>query len=109
MCWGPDEREAIATAHRLWPNDALPGELSQVLPTPEHFRQASELVTEEMIAEQIPCGPDVDRYVELIEEYAKAGFDELYIQQIGPDQDAFFDAYRERILPSVQRTAVAVG
>jgi alkanesulfonate monooxygenase SsuD/methylene tetrahydromethanopterin reductase-like flavin-dependent oxidoreductase (luciferase family) len=28
------------------PNDVLPGELARVLPTPEHFEQASELVTE---------------------------------------------------------------
>jgi G6PDH family F420-dependent oxidoreductase len=109
VCWGEDEREAVCTAHRLWRNDALPGELAQVLPTPQHFEQATELVTEEMIAEQIPCGPDVDRYAETIEAYARAGFDELYIQQIGSDQDAFFEAFREQILPSVQGVAAAVG
>ena len=27
--------------HRLWPNEALPGELAQILPTPEHFEQAA--------------------------------------------------------------------
>jgi G6PDH family F420-dependent oxidoreductase len=102
VCWGEDERAAIETAHRIWPNDALPGELAQVLPTPEHFEQAAELVTEEMIAQQIPCGPDVERHVEKINAYAEAGFDELYVQQIGPDQDAFFEAYREHVLPRVQ-------
>ena len=108
ICWGSEEREAVDTAHRLWPSDALPGELSQVLPTPEHFQQASELVTEKMVAEQIPCGPDPDRYVERIEEYARAGFDELYVQQIGPGQDAFFEAYREHILPRVQQGVALV-
>ena len=33
-------------------------------PTPAHFEQAAELVTEEMIAESVPCGPDVDRIAE---------------------------------------------
>ena len=102
VCWGQDEREATMTAHRLWRNDGLPGELAQVLPTAEHFQQASELVTEELIAEQMPCGPDVDRHVEMVEAYARAGFDELYIQQIGPEQDAFFEAYRDEVLPRVQ-------
>ena len=68
-------------------------------PTPEHFEQASELVTEEMLAQDTPCGPDVDRHAEAIKEYEQAGFDELYVNQIGPDQDAFFEAYRERVLP----------
>jgi G6PDH family F420-dependent oxidoreductase len=99
VCWGADEAQAVQTVHRLWPNEALPGELAQVLPTPEHFEQASELVSEEMVAEDVPCGPDVERHVSAIRAYADAGFDELYVGQIGPEQDAFFEAYRDRVLP----------
>jgi len=99
VCFDEDEANARRTVHRLWPNEALPGELAQVLPTPEHFEQASELVTEEMVAEDVPCGPDIDRHVEKIEAYAQAGFDELYVQQIGPEQDSFFRAYEEHVLP----------
>jgi G6PDH family F420-dependent oxidoreductase len=102
VCWGEDERDAVRTVHRLWPNEALPGELAQILPTPEHFMQASTLVTEQMIAESVPCGPDVDQHVEAINAYAEAGFDELYVSQIGPDQDGFYAAYRERVLPQVR-------
>lgn len=100
VCFGDDEREAISTAHRIWPNDALPGELAQVLPTSAHFEQASALVTEEMVAEQVPCGPDVQRHLDAIAEFADAGFEELYVQQIGADQDSFFAAYRDHVLPS---------
>jgi G6PDH family F420-dependent oxidoreductase len=107
VCWGEDEERAKHIAYRLWPNEALPGELAQVLPTTRHFEQASELVTPEMVAEQVPCGPDPERHVEAIEAFARAGFDELYVQQIGPDQDAFFAAYREHILPRVQETVPA--
>ncbi len=102
VCWDEDESTARRTAHRLWPNDALPGELAQVLPTPEHFEQASELVTEDLLAQQLPCGPDLDRHVDAINEYARAGFDELYVQQIGPRQDEFFEIYRDYVLPRVQ-------
>jgi G6PDH family F420-dependent oxidoreductase len=99
VCFGADEAQARQTAHRLWPNDALPGELAQILPNPAHFEQASELVTEELVADSVPCGPDLDRHLEHIRAYAEAGVDELYIQQIGSDQRAFFDAYREHVLP----------
>jgi G6PDH family F420-dependent oxidoreductase len=99
VCWDADEKAAIETVHRLWPNEGLPGELAQILPTPAHFEQASELVTPEMVAQDTPCGPDVDRHVEAIREYEQAGFDELYVNQIGPHQDEFFTAYREQVLP----------
>jgi G6PDH family F420-dependent oxidoreductase len=102
VCWDEDESRAARTLHRLWPNDALPGELAQILPTPRHFEQATELVTEEMLADATPCGPDLDRHLNAIREFAKAGFDELYIQQIGPHQDAFFEIYRAQVLPRVR-------
>jgi G6PDH family F420-dependent oxidoreductase len=94
-----DEAEAKAIAHRIWPNDALPGELAQVLPTPAHFMQASELVTEDMLAETVPCGPDLDRHAESLKEFADAGVDELYVQQVGGNHRAFFDAYARDVLP----------
>jgi G6PDH family F420-dependent oxidoreductase len=99
VCFGADEAQARRTVHRLWPNEALPGELAQVVPTPAHFEQACELVTEEMVGEAVPCGPDVDRHVEALQEYADAGVDELFVQQIGPEQEAFFDEWARAVLP----------
>jgi G6PDH family F420-dependent oxidoreductase len=98
VCWDEREDRARATAHRLWPNEALPGELAQILPTPRHFEQASTLVTEDMLAAQFPCGPDLERHLEAIERYAQAGFDELYIQQVGGGHD-LFEIYAREILP----------
>jgi G6PDH family F420-dependent oxidoreductase len=99
VCFGADEAQARRTVHRLWPNAALPGELAQVVPTPTHFEQACQLVTEEMVGEAVPCGPDIDRHVQALQEYADVGVDELFVQQIGPDQDAFFDEWAHAVLP----------
>jgi G6PDH family F420-dependent oxidoreductase len=103
VCWDEDERRARETAYRLWPNDGLPGELSQILPTPAHFEQASELVTEDQIAEAIPCGPDLDAHLQKIREYEDAGFDELYVQQIGKGHERLFELYAQEILPRFNR------
>jgi G6PDH family F420-dependent oxidoreductase len=99
VCFGPDKRAAARTVKEIWPNEALPGELAQVLPNPAHFEQAAELVTEDMIAETLPCGPDLDEHIQFIQKFADAGVDELYIQQIGDEQEPFFKAYAEHVLP----------
>ncbi|HEX6458726.1 MAG TPA: TIGR03557 family F420-dependent LLM class oxidoreductase [Thermoleophilaceae bacterium] len=99
VCFGSDEAEARKTAYRLWPNEQLPGELAQVLPTPAHFEQASELVTEDMVAGTVPCGPDLDHHMNTLQEYADAGVDELFVQQIGPNQDEFFDTWAREFVP----------
>jgi G6PDH family F420-dependent oxidoreductase len=99
VCWGRDVAKARQTVHRLWPTTGLSGELSQILPTPAHFQQATELVTEEQVASLITCGDDVQEHVAAIQKYVDAGFDEIYIAQIGPEQQGFFDFYAERVLP----------
>jgi G6PDH family F420-dependent oxidoreductase len=97
VCFMDSEDEARKTVHRLWPNEALPGELAQILPTPSHFEQATELVTPDLLSP--PMGPDLDAHAATLREYADAGVDELFVQQIGPEQDAFFDTWAKEILP----------
>ena len=86
---------------------ALAGELAQILPTPAHFEQACELVTEEMVADAVPCGPDLERQIESFERYAEAGFDELYVQQIGGADERFFEVYADEVLPRFHRRDAA--
>jgi len=100
VCFGPDEDSARRTAHRIWRNEALPGELAQVLPTPEHFQQAASLVEPDAMI--TPVGPDVGTHVQALRKFLDAGYDELYVQQIGPDQEPFFDFYAEKILPELR-------
>ncbi|MBV9817003.1 MAG: TIGR03557 family F420-dependent LLM class oxidoreductase [Solirubrobacterales bacterium] len=99
VCFGRDEAACRATARKLWPNEAIPGELPMILPTPAHFEQAAELVTEEMVADSVVCGPDLDRHLALLHEYADAGVDEVFVQQVGGEHEAFFAAYRDEVLP----------
>lgn len=99
VCWGEDRAACLSTVHRLWPNDALDGELAQILPSPHHFEQASALVTEEHLDGTVPCGPDPQEHIDAIQEHIDAGYDEVYISQIGPDHDGFLDFYAREVLP----------
>jgi G6PDH family F420-dependent oxidoreductase len=97
VCFMDSREEAERTVLRLWPNEALPGELAQVLPTPAHFEQACQLVTGDHL--KSPLGPDLDEHVASLQQYADAGVDELFVQQIGPEQDAFFTTWASEVLP----------
>jgi coenzyme F420-dependent glucose-6-phosphate dehydrogenase len=100
VCWAKDETEALATAHRVWPNAGLKGTLTQELPLPSHFEQAVAMVTEADTAEMVVCGPDPDRHREAIQQYVDAGFDHVYVHQVGPDQEGFMRFYEREIIPS---------
>jgi G6PDH family F420-dependent oxidoreductase len=101
MCVADSEDEAVRTAHENWRQSALPGELNQILPTPKHFDQASQMVSEEDVrAGSIITDPDPQTHIDNIEQCLDAGYDHVYFHQIGDDQRAFFDFYDEEVLPS---------
>ncbi len=103
VAWGGTEDEGIDHAHRIWPNSGLPGELAQVLPTVEHFEQASQLVTRESTAESVTAGPDAAKHVAAFDPFVEAGFDEVYVANMGPDYAEMIRAYGREVLPELRR------
>jgi G6PDH family F420-dependent oxidoreductase len=101
VCWAEREEDGVRTAHEWWPNAGIPGELGQVLPQPAHFEQAAQLVTEEQIAEQITCGPDPRRHIEFLQRYVDAGYDRIFVHQVGPAQEDAMRFYQREVLPHV--------
>lgn len=102
VCWAPSRDEAVGIAHRLWGTSGLPGELAQILPSPKHFEQAAQLVTEEMTASGVVCGPDVDAHVEALAAGVRAGFDEVYVGAMGPHYAEMIRAYGDEVLPALR-------
>jgi G6PDH family F420-dependent oxidoreductase len=98
VCWAETEEEARRTAHEVWPNAALTGPLGQELALPSHFEAAAQMVDEEEVAKSVVCGPDASRHLEAIEAFATAGFDRVYVHQVGPDQLGFMDFYEQEIM-----------
>jgi G6PDH family F420-dependent oxidoreductase len=97
-CYAPTEDEAVDIAHRLWATSGVPGELSQTLPTPKHFEQAAQLVTKEMSAKAAACGPDPAKQRNMLDKYEQAGFDEVYVANIGPNYRELIDLYARELL-----------
>ncbi|MCE0763868.1 LLM class flavin-dependent oxidoreductase [Pseudonocardia kujensis] len=102
VCWGPDREAAIDRAHRLWANDALPGQLAQTLPRPQDFADAMTLVPREQVAEAIVCGDDPEDHLERVRQYLDAGVDEVYVQQVGTDHEGFFRGWADEVLPQLR-------
>ncbi len=101
VCWDRDPDKALELAHRLWANESLPGQLAQILPRPRDFEAAMQLVPKDTVAESVTAGPDADKHAAQLREYLDAGVDEVYVQQIGPDMDGFFQAWQRDVLPQL--------
>jgi G6PDH family F420-dependent oxidoreductase len=102
VCWAKKEEEAKKIATEWWPVAAIPGKLMTELATPADFEATAKLVDEDAVASSIVCGPDPEKYLAQIKSFTDAGFDHVYIHQVGPDQEGFFRFYERELAPKLQ-------
>ena len=76
------------------------------LPTTAGFAGATKYVTPDDVAGSIPCGPDLDRIVEAVAAFWKAGFTDVALVQVGDEgQDRFLDQAAEPLLEKLRAAA----
>ncbi len=55
-------------------------------------------VSEDQVASSVVCGPDPQNYPAAVEGFEKAGFDHVYLHQVGPDQAGFINFAKTHLL-----------
>jgi coenzyme F420-dependent glucose-6-phosphate dehydrogenase len=106
VAWAPTVEEAQDLAFEKWPTSGLSGELSQELRTPKHFEQAVSVLKKEDVVSSFPTGPDPQAHIDAIKPYIEAGYDEIYITQVGSRQEEFLRFYAREVLPEFAATAL---
>ena len=104
VSYDPDRETAIRRAHEQFRWFGLGWKVNADLPNPDAFEGATQFVTEEQVAEQLACGPDVEEHVEKIRPFIDAGFTEVALVQIGAETQERFIAWAERELLPVLRS-----
>jgi len=109
VAWAANVADAEDLAFARWPTAGLEGELSQDLPTPRHFEDAVAALRRSDVVDKIACGPDAGKHLDAIRQFADAGFDEIYVTQIGPDQEGFLRFYEHEVLPEIRNASWNIG
>ncbi|MCE3242631.1 MAG: Luciferase-like monooxygenase [Deltaproteobacteria bacterium] len=99
VCWAENQNQAEETAYKVWPISGLSGPLMSELALPNYFEQAATMIGKAAVAKTVICGPDPERHWEAIQEYERAGYDHVFVHQVGADQEGFFQFYERKILP----------
>ncbi|UQX04232.1 LLM class F420-dependent oxidoreductase [Streptomyces sp. RerS4] len=103
VCHDPDRETALRRAHDQFRWSLGGWKVNSELPGPAGFAQATRTVRPEDVAEAVPCGDDVEAFVEAAKAYAEAGFTELALVQIGGEhQESFLDWSRRSLLPALR-------
>lgn len=104
VCYDPDRDAAIERAHDEFRWFGGGWKVNAELPHPDAFAAATRFVTPEDVAASVPCGNDVEAFVEAVRPYAEAGFTEIALVQIGgATQPAFLEWSARTLLPSLRK------
>ena len=106
ICWDPDKDAAVERAHDQFRWFAGGWSVNADLPTTAGFAAATQFVTPGDVAENIPCGPDLDELVEGVRPFWEAGFTDVALVQIGGDhQEQFLAEVAEPLLEKLRKAS----
>jgi alkanesulfonate monooxygenase SsuD/methylene tetrahydromethanopterin reductase-like flavin-dependent oxidoreductase (luciferase family) len=101
VCWARHEAEADRLAAQWQPSLVL-GTSAQELALPPSVAQTIAHVSAAEVRKTLVCGPDPARHLATIRTFVEAGYDHVYIQQVGADQVGCIRFYQREILPQLQ-------
>jgi G6PDH family F420-dependent oxidoreductase len=103
ICWGPDKDAAVKVAHDQFRWFAGGWKVNAELPGTAGFAGATQFVTPDDVADNIPCGPDLDAIVAAVREFERAGFTDVALVQVGDEHQEDFLAIAEKeLLPALR-------
>ncbi|MGE5697937.1 MAG: LLM class F420-dependent oxidoreductase [Candidatus Sericytochromatia bacterium] len=106
ISWDPDRDTGVKRAHDQFRWFAGGWHVNADLPTTAGFAAATQFVRPDDVAQNIPCGPDLDPIVDAVSEYWQAGFTDIALVQIGGEtQDRFLAEAAEPLLAKLRDAA----
>ena len=92
VCYG-EETKSLQLLHEQFRWMGLGWKVNSELPGTAAFDSASRFVREEDMGQTAAWGKDVGRYLEKVQAFADAGFTQVALVQVGPEQQEFCDWY----------------
>ena len=76
---------------------------------PEDFDAMAKFVSIENFKNRVLISPDLDEHRAHIQRYIDLGFNEVYIHNVGRNQEAFVEAYGKQVIPHLRWETATVG
>jgi coenzyme F420-dependent glucose-6-phosphate dehydrogenase len=99
------DKEALDTAWTWWPNGAIASRVLAELARPQHFGAIAGSTRNDAIGDTVICTATAEPIIAALDRYVGAGFDTVYLHQVGPDQQRLVDLARRELLPHYQASA----
>jgi coenzyme F420-dependent glucose-6-phosphate dehydrogenase len=106
VSYAPTREEAVAQAVREWPNGGMPFPKADIR-NPEDFAEMAKFVRPENFTNRVLTSADLAEHAAQIQHYLDLGFTEVYVHNVGRNQEAFIQAYGREVIPALKSPARA--
>jgi G6PDH family F420-dependent oxidoreductase len=104
VSWAKTVEAATDNAVREWPNGGMAFPKADIK-NPEDFQAMAKLVRPENYVNRVFISNDPKEHLTYIQKYADFGFDEIYVHNVGRNQEEFIEVYGEHVVPHVKAKA----
>ena len=101
VSYAKTDEEALAIAHDQWRTNVFAPPVCWDLDTPEAFDEAAKHVPPSAMHDSVLISSDPGRQAAWLAELAALGFDDIYLHNVGVDQELFIDDFAEHVLPQL--------
>lgn len=98
LSYAATDDEALAVAYEQWRTNVFSPPVCWDLDTPAGFDEAAKHVQPADVAKNVLISSDAAWHAARIAEFAEIGFDEIYLHNVGTEQDAFLDVFGDRVI-----------
>ncbi|HLZ22188.1 MAG TPA: TIGR03557 family F420-dependent LLM class oxidoreductase [Ktedonobacterales bacterium] len=107
VSYATSREAAVEQAMREWPNGGMAFPKADIR-NPEDFEAMAKIVRPEYFEGRVFMSADLSEHTAHIQHYIDLGFDDVYVHNVGRNQDAFIEAYARDVLPQL-RWSEALG
>lgn len=101
ISWADSREAAVAQAVREWPNGGMNFPKGDIR-NPEDFEAMAKIVRPENFEGRVFMSPDLGEHTAHIQRFIDLGFTEVYLHNVGRNQDAFIEAFGRQVLPALR-------
>ncbi|HEV2405269.1 MAG TPA: TIGR03557 family F420-dependent LLM class oxidoreductase [Ktedonobacterales bacterium] len=101
VSWAESREAAVQQAVKEWPNGGMAFPKADIR-SPEDFAAMAKLVRPELFEGRVFMSPDLAEHTAHLQHFVDLGFDEVYVHNVGRNQEAFIEAYGREVLPRLR-------
>jgi alkanesulfonate monooxygenase SsuD/methylene tetrahydromethanopterin reductase-like flavin-dependent oxidoreductase (luciferase family) len=100
LSWAETDEAALANAVADWPNGGMRFP-KQDIRSPRDFEQMATLVRPDDFMGRMIMSADPEVHRREIQKFLDMGFDQIYLHNVGRNQEAWIDVFGREVLPKL--------